>query len=235
MSGIIDHASPNHDARPAGTPVDILLLHYTGMPTGEEALARLCDPAAEVSAHYLVEEDGRVFRLVAEERRAGHAGVACWAGATDINARSIGIELVNPGHEFGYRPFPEPQMAALIPLCRAILARHPIPPERVLGHADVAPARKEDPGELFDWRRLAAEGIGFWPEAASEADAVGIRTVQDRLAAFGYCVEATGALDAQTRAVVRAFQRHFRPDAITGEIDGETAAVSRALATRAPL
>ena len=148
--------SPNHDARPAGGAIDMLLLHYTGMTSAEAALSRLCDAAAKVSAHYLIDEGGGVYALVAEERRAWHAGVACWAGEEDINACSIGIELVNPGHEFGYRAFPQAQMDAVTELCLDILRRHPIPGHRVLGHADVAPGRKEDPGELFDWAALAA-------------------------------------------------------------------------------
>ena len=226
---IIERPSPNHDARPDATTVDILLLHYTGMPTGPDALARLCDPVAKVSAHYCIEENGRIFRLVDENRRAWHAGVACWAGASNINARSIGIELVNPGHEFGYRAFPEPQMAALIPLCQAILARHPIPPHRVLGHADVAPTRKEDPGELFDWQRLAAEGIGVWPDAASKPPEPA--EARAALARFGYCVPQGGSTDDGSRAVVRAFQRHFRPAAVTGEIDRETAMLAHGLAS----
>ena len=223
---MIESPSPNHDARPDGGPIDILLLHYTGMPTARDALDRLRDPEAKVSAHYLIEEDGRVHRLVPEARRAWHAGVACWAGATDINARSIGIELVNPGHQFGYRPFPEPQMAALIPLCHGILARHPIPPERVLGHSDVAPTRKEDPGELFDWRRLARSGIGIWPQEA-DTTTLDLKTVQESLAAFGYCVPTSGDLDEPTRAVLRAFQRRFRPSAVTGKGDDETARLAR--------
>ena len=150
---IVERPSPNHDTR-GGQAIDILLLHYTGMPSGEEALERLCDPNAEpgrVSAHYCIDEAGTTYRLVAEEERAWHAGVASWAGATNINARSIGIELVNPGHEFGYRPFPEAQMHSLMTLSQDILRRHAIPARRVLGHSDVAPLRKEDPGELFDW------------------------------------------------------------------------------------
>lgn len=227
---MIESPSPNHDARPAGGPIDILLLHYTGMPTAAEALARMRDPAAKVSAHYMIDEDGTTHRLVAEERRAWHAGEACWAGARDINARSIGIELVNPGHEFGYRPFPEPQMAALIPLAKEILSRHPIPPARVLGHADVAPLRKEDPGELFDWQRLAAEGIGVWPEEqASTEEPPATAELQRQLVDFGYCLENTGELDEPTRAVLRAFQRHFRSSAVTGEADGETAVRLRSL------
>ncbi len=146
---IEQHPSPNHGPRAPGKPTDILLLHYTGMALPERALEWLCDPASQVSSHYLVFEDGRVVQLVDEARRAWHAGRSSWAGERDINSRSVGIEIVNPGHQFGYRPFPEPQIDALIALCRAILSRHPIPPERVLAHSDVAPDRKEDPGELF--------------------------------------------------------------------------------------
>lgn len=233
MAEIREAPSPNHDARPARTAVDILLLHYTGMKNGAEALARLRDPAAKVSVHYLIEEDGRVFRLVDEARRAWHAGVSCWRGAADVNARSIGIELVNPGHTCGYRPFPAAQMTALSALAKAILARHPIPPGRVLGHSDVAPARKRDPGELFDWRALAAAGIGLWPDAPSPADpAPGIAEIQAQLARFGYAVPRHGRLDDETRAVLAAFQRHFRPAAVTGEPDGETAARLAALLAR---
>jgi N-acetylmuramoyl-L-alanine amidase len=162
---IIPHPSPNQNARPGG--VDMLILHYTGMKTAAEALARLCDPAAEVSAHYMIDEDGTIYALVPEHRRAWHAGVSYWRGRENLNDVSIGIEIVNPGHEWGYRPFPERQIDALAELCRAILSRHPIPPENVVGHSDVAPDRKQDPGELFPWRHLAAQGIGVWP--ASEA------------------------------------------------------------------
>ena len=183
----LERPSPNHDARPDGLAVDILLLHYTGMTSGEAALARLCDPAAKVSAHYCIDEDGSVSRLVPEARRAWHAGAGHWAGAGDINARSIGIELVNPGHEFGYRAFPEAQMTALMALARDILARHPIPAARVLGHSDVAPLRKEDPGELFDWQGLAAAGIGLWPETpAEETDLPSDDAFKAGLARFGY-------------------------------------------------
>ncbi len=233
MPRFIDRPSPNHDARPPGQAVDILLLHYTDMESAKAALDRLCDPGAKVSAHYCVDEDGTVYRLVGEERRAWHAGAAGWAGASDINARSIGIELVNPGHSCGYRPFPEAQMAALIGLAKEVLARHPIPPARVLGHSDVAPARKQDPGELFDWRALAEAGIGLWPEATAPPDTPpDIAEVQARLARFGYAVPRHGSLDADTRAVLAAFQRHFRPAAVTGEVDGETAAKLDALLAR---
>ena len=158
----VDRPSPNQDDRD-GAGIDMLVLHYTGMPSGAAAIDRLCDPAAKVSAHYTVDEDGTVYAHVPEARRAWHAGVSHWAGAANINSRSIGIELVNPGHEFGYRPFPEAQIAALTTLCHGILLRHPIPSWRVLGHSDVAPARKDDPGELFPWKRLAEAGIGLWP------------------------------------------------------------------------
>ncbi|MFO1189119.1 MAG: N-acetylmuramoyl-L-alanine amidase [Alphaproteobacteria bacterium] len=212
---IDDIPSPNFDARAAGGPIDILLLHYTGMPSAADALERLCTPEVKVSAHYLIDEGGRITRLVAEDRRAWHAGVSSWAGATDINSRSIGIELANPGHEFGYRPFPSAQMQALVGLAHDIMSRHPIPARRVLGHSDVAPTRKLDPGELFDWPYLAARGIGAWPAtalvvappAASEGPAL--------LAAYGYDI-------ADPVAAVRAFQRHFRPDRIDGAFDSET-------------
>lgn len=205
----------------------MLILHYTGMVGAAVALDRLCDPAAKVSAHYLIEEDGRVWRLVPEDLRAWHAGVGFWRGERDINGLSIGIELVNPGHEFGYRPFPEPQMAALEDLARAILARHPIPPDKVLGHSDVAPSRKLDPGELFDWRRLAQAGIGLWPDEPANPDRApeerdGVVDLQHGLARFGYEVAPTGALDAETRCVLRAFQRHFRPERVDGVPDRET-------------
>ncbi len=223
---IRERPSPNRDARPAGRSVDILLLHYTGMRSAAAALDRLCDPAAKVGAHYLIEEDGAAWRLVPEELRAWHAGVASWAGASDINARSIGIELVNPGHEFGYRPFPEAQMAALERLAAGILTRHPIPPRRVLGHSDVAPARKEDPGERFDWARLARAGIGLWPDTAPpfvDGASPDLRALQADLARFGYGVPRSGALDHETRAVVAAFQRHFRPERVDGQPDPGTA------------
>ena len=236
----IEHPSPNHGPRPAGRPIDILLLHYTGMTSCAEALARLCDRATKVSAHYLVDEDGTCYRLVPEERRAWHAGESSWAGARDINSCSIGVELANPGHEFGYRPFPAAQMAALETLAKAILARRPIPPHRVLGHADVAPLRKQDPGELFDWARLARAGVGLWPAPGFKPDADGptlaagmagpaVRDLHRALRKFGYGVEATGDYDALTAAVVAAFQRHFRPGRIDGIADAETQSLLRHL------
>jgi N-acetylmuramoyl-L-alanine amidase len=207
--------SPNSDERAAGVPIDMLVIHYTGMETAAAALRRLTDAAAKVSAHYLIDEDGTVWQLVDEARRAWHAGAAYWRGCTDINGRSVGIELVNPGHEFGYRPFPEAQMASLITLATDILTRHPIPARNVVGHADIAPRRKADPGELFDWRRLAANGIGIWPAPSDICD-MNTDTVAARLAAVGYEV-------IDPIATLRAFQRHFRPARVNGRIDFETA------------
>ena len=227
---IIESPSPNHDQRPAGKAIDILLLHYTGMRDAEAALQRLRDPVAKVSSHYLIEEDGLIHRLVDESRRAWHAGVSYWAGERDINGVSIGIELVNPGHDFGYRAFPQPQMAALIELGQDILARHPIPASRVLGHCDVAPSRKIDPGELFDWQALAEAGIGLWPTPAPGP--MDLASVQRALARYGYEVEPVGAYDAATSDALQAFQRHFRPALIDGQADGETAALLHGLVKR---
>lgn len=207
-----DFRSPNFNGRD-GAQVDMLVLHYTGMETGLAALERLCDPEAEVSAHYLIEEDGTVYQLVDEAGRAWHAGVASWRGESNINSRSVGIELVNPGHEFGYRAFPETQMAALVPLCREIIGRHAIPARNVVGHSDVAPARKMDPGELFDWARLAADGIGLWPDMTG--DACGEDEAMWLLSSIGYDVR-------DEAAAVTAFQRHFRPAVVDGVLDVET-------------
>jgi N-acetylmuramoyl-L-alanine amidase len=220
---IVECPSPNRDERPAGTPIDILVLHYTGMKTGEEALARLTDPASKVSAHYTIDRDGRVYRHVAEDRRAWHAGVSYWAGEHNVNARSIGIELVNPGHEFGYVPFTDPQIESLIDLSRGIFARHPITPSRVVAHSDVAPARKEDPGELFSWKCLAEYGIGIWPDTRSPrcggtvAGIVAPDEAAATLAHFGYGVPP--AVDVPMEKVIAAFQRHYRTEKIDGVWD----------------
>ncbi len=216
---IVERPSPNHDARPEGAPVDILVLHYTGMRTAEEALARLCDPEAKVSAHYTIDRDGRVYAHVPEARRAWHAGVSWWAGECNVNARSIGIELVNPGHEFGYEPFPKPQISALIDLADGILARHPIPACRVIGHSDVAPARKMDPGELFPWPELAEFGIGLWPQFSPFARVA--ETDREAFARLGYGLAPH--VDVPFEAVVTAFQRHWRPAQVDGVFDDETA------------
>lgn len=219
MPGIADHPSPNHGPRAVGSVIDMLVLHYTGMKSAEAALARLCDPAAQVSAHYMIDEDGTILRLVDESRRAWHAGIAHWRGHRDVNSRSIGVELVNPGHEHGYRPFPEAQMAALIDLASGIIARHPIPARNVVGHSDIAPDRKTDPGELFDWQRLAERGLGLWP---TECDA-DIADIPGMLQQYGYNPENDAALGA--------FQRHFRPSKIDGQPDAECARLLAGLLT----
>ena len=193
------------------------------MQSAGASLERLCDPEAKVSAHYLIDEDGTVYGLVDEARRAWHAGVSYWEGATDINARSIGIELQNPGHEFGYRPFPEAQMVSLMDLCHGILTRHPIPPDRVLAHSDVAPQRKEDPGELFNWKRLAEAGIGRLPNTAVTAADPDDQEARTRLTGIGYDPEAP--LDA----VITAFQRHHRQTQVNGVIDAETMSLIQGL------
>jgi N-acetylmuramoyl-L-alanine amidase len=226
---IRERGSPNRNPRPEGGRIDMLVLHYTGMKSAAEAIDRLCDPAAKVSAHYVLEEDGTVWRLVEEGRRAWHAGESFWQGMRDINTASIGIELVNPGHEWGYRAFPEAQMAALEALSRELLRRHPIPPDRVVGHSDVAPLRKQDPGELFDWPRLARAGIGLWPTEPAPPP-VDVADAQALLGAIGYRVPSSGALDDETRQVLTAFQRRFRPGRIDGGLDDETGARLAAVA-----
>jgi N-acetylmuramoyl-L-alanine amidase len=236
---VIAAPSPNFDARRA--PPDMIVLHYTGMQTGEQALARLCDPSAKVSAHYMVEEDGRVFSLVDEARRAWHAGVSSWRGVTDTNGRSIGIELVNPGHEFGYRPFTSAQIAALTDLISEIRSRWTIEDALILGHSDVAPRRKQDPGELFPWRALAEAGHGLWfepPAAPGAALTVGgeglaVLALRGALVRLGYDLAQTGPFDNDLATVVTAFQRHWRPGACDGIADGETRARLMAL-LRAP-
>jgi len=228
---MIERPSPNHGDRRG--PVDMLLLHYTDMPRVEEAIDRLCDPAAQVSAHYVVAEDGRVWRLVDEERRAWHAGLSWWAGESDINSRSIGIEICNPGHSHGYRPFPEAQMLAVMALCRDILARHAIPPHRVLGHSDVAPGRKIDPGHLFDWRGLARAGIGIWPEILSPATLSEPEAVA-ALARIGYRVGGPGFADPLSRMAFDSFNRHWEPLALGQPFDPRSAAMLQQVAEMCP-
>jgi N-acetylmuramoyl-L-alanine amidase len=218
---LIDRPSPNFDARPYGGTIDMLVLHYTGMSSAAAALERLCDPAAKVSAHYTVDEDGTVYAHVSETLRAWHAGLSFWAGTRDVNGCSIGIEIVNPGHDYGYRAFPGAQIASLIDLCGGILRRHPIAPARVLGHSDVAPARKEDPGELFPWAKLAQADIGIWPDA--RAGDLG----PEALARYGYDP------DASQDKVIITFQRHFRPAKLNGQWDGECAGLLAGLLAEA--
>ena len=231
-------ASPNHGERRGHGPPNCLILHYTGMPTGEAALKALTDPASEVSAHYLVWEDGSIDQLVAETARAWHAGKASWKGESDLNSASIGIEIVNPGHDGGSPPFPDRQIEATIRLARDICARWRIPPERVLAHSDVAPARKRDPGEAFPWSALWRGGVGHWtapvalagsPLFAHEEEGPSVRALQAMLALYGYGVEITGVYDLKTRQAVAAFQRHFRPERVDGEADASTVATLKAL------
>jgi len=229
--------SPNHDERPAGILIDILILHYTGTQTAQVAIDRLRDPAARVSCHYVVEEYGSVLRMVPEERRAQHAGISYWRGHTGLNDRSIGIEVVNPGHEWGYRDFPVLQLAAVCDLCLSILSRHPIPARNIIGHSDVAPDRAQDPGERFEWQALAQNGIGLWPDGVPDLgsggtvrDAASLRDVRAALAEIGYRVVPEGPLDPALAAVLRAFQRHWRPEAVTGQADAGT--LARLLAVR---
>lgn len=219
---IIEAPSPNQDDRPAAVPIDMLILHYTGMRTGREALDRLRDPTAKVSSHYLVEEDGRIYRLVPEHRRAAHAGVSHWRGHGGLNARSIGIEIVNPGHEWGYRDFPALQMAAVCDLCLGILARHTIPARNVVAHSDVAPDRKQDPGELFDWQGLAANGVGLWP--TQDPPAPPAQDTPGLLGAIGY------RTDLPLPMLVAAFQRHWLPQRSDGIADAATRARIAAVA-----
>ncbi|HEX5326677.1 MAG TPA: N-acetylmuramoyl-L-alanine amidase [Acetobacteraceae bacterium] len=209
----------------------MLVLHYTGMKTAEEAIDRLRDPAARVSSHYVVDEDGAVLQLVPEERRAWHAGISYWRGHVGLNDRSVGIEIVNPGHEWGYRDFPVLQLAAVCDLCLSILSRHSISTRNVVGHSDVAPDRKEDPGEKFEWEALAQNGVGLWPAGVPDLgtgqpvrDAIGLREVRAALAEIGYRVAPEGPLDPALATVLRAFQRHWRPEAVTGQADAGTAA-----------
>src|SRR4051794_33758008 len=222
---------------------DMIVLHYTGMPDVEGALARLCTAGTDVSAHYVVLEDGRVVQCVQEAKRAWHAGVASWAGKEDINSCSIGIEIVNPGHDWGYPDFPLRQIAAVIALCRGIMLRRNIVAHRVLAHSDVAPARKQDPGEKFPWASLANSGVGHWvfpapvvPGEVLKSGATGddVRALQEALRRYGYGIEVSGKYDAPTVEVVTAFQRHFRPAKVDGIADRSTLATLQTLLEALP-
>jgi N-acetylmuramoyl-L-alanine amidase len=230
--------SLNHGERRNGRRPDMLLLHYTGMPDAQGALDWLCNPASQVSSHYFVFEDGRIAQLVPEARRAWHAGSGSWNDEPDINSCSIGVEIANPGHDGGLPPFPEAQIAAIIALARDIVGRWAIPPERVLAHSDVAPGRKQDPGERFPWETLHRAGIGHWVPPAPTGDGrlvsrgdrgVGVIAAQAMLSIYGYAVPQTGAFDEATEAVVAAFQRHFRPERVDGVVDRSTIRTLREL------
>ena len=221
MNAIIDTPSPNFDER--GAPISMIVLHYTGMQDAASAISLLANPDAKVSAHYVVTEDGQVVRMVAEEKRAWHAGRSHWRGVTDVNSASVGIEIVNPGHEFGYRPFPDEQIDALIPLMQGIKERYGITRGNVVGHSDIAPARKQDPGELFPWARLAKLRLALPRPTKNLMDPgwtdAGFLLALER---FGY--EVTDPLAATV-----AFQRRFRPELIDGTVDGECRAILLAL------
>ena len=230
--------SPNHGERKDARRPDMILLHYTGMPIETEALQWLCNPLSQVSSHYFVFEDGRILQLVPEARRAWHAGASIWAGETDINSSSIGIEIANAGHPGGLPPFGDAQMDSVIALAQDIAARWSMPPDRVLGHSDVAPGRKEDPGERFPWERLHRAGVGHWVPPAQIRDGrffargdegTPIEALQAMLAMYGYGVSISGVFDAATEAVVAAFQRHFRPERVDGVADASTITTLRDL------
>lgn len=238
MLSIIDHPSPNWNERPHDACIDTVVIHYTGMQSGDAALQRLCDPKAEVSAHYLIEEDGRLFRLVDEEKRAWHAGVSNWRGRENLNHNSIGIELVNPGHEFGYRPFPTLQIECLLSLLSHLKSCYNITGNGFVGHSDIAPGRKLDPGPLFPWKKLAENGFGLWPECdgqeldkilvhGQEIDPKGDYAIKlnKQLGIVGYHLDDTKSFNATHRSIVRAFQAHWRPETVSGLIDIGTAKV----------
>lgn len=235
--------SPNHGERKDGQQPSMLILHYTGMPDDGEALQWLCNPVSQVSAHYFVFPDGRVLQLVPEGRRAWHAGVSSWDGETDINSCSIGIEIANPGHPGGMPAYPDEQMASVAALAKDIVARWRIPATRVLGHSDVAPGRKLDPGETFPWRLLHEAGAGHWVPPASLRDGrffsrgdqgMPIEALQAMLAMYGYGVKINGIFDDDTEKVVAAFQRHFRPERVDGVADASTITTLRDLIARRP-
>lgn len=236
--------SPNFDERTL--PVSLLILHYTGMKTGGEALERMTDAEAKVSAHYMVEEDGQVFQLVDEDKRAWHAGVSEWQGESNINSNSIGIEIVNRGHDWpnedgSLAEYPDVQINAVIALCKEIISRHGS--LTLLGHSDIAPARKIDPGENFPWQGLAAAGLGYWPDVQSDDRRVlfeegsrdrGVAIVQRGLAHIGYGARVTGVMDEETKLIIEALQRRYRPDQIDGVVDIQTMDVIKALAEFRP-
>jgi N-acetylmuramoyl-L-alanine amidase len=235
--------SANYGDRSKGRLPDMIVLHYTGMPDVEGAITQLCSAGTDVSAHYIVLEDGRIVQCVPEARRAWHAGVSSWSGEEDINSCSIGIEIVNRGHDWGYPDFPSRQIAAVTALCRGIMLRRNVPTHRVLGHSDVAPARKKDPGEKFPWHSLANSGVGHWVQPAAivrgetlKLGSIGddVRDLQLALARYGYGLPATGKYDGLTMEVVAAFQRHFRPARVDGIADRSTFTTLHSLLSSLP-
>lgn len=235
--------SPNHGQRAGDIAPDMIILHYTGMSTADSALSWLCNVESQVSSHYFVHEDGRVAQLVPEARRAWHAGKSAWAGREDINSCSIGIEIANTGHPGGLPDYPEKQIAAVIELCRDCGQRWSIAPERVLGHSDIAPVRKVDPGEKFPWERLCLEGVGHWVAPAplgggrffQRGDSgQPVEALQSMLSLYGYNIEIDGEFGEKTWGVVSAFQRHFRPSQVDGIADSSTVDTLHRLLTALP-
>src|SRR3954468_10973914 len=235
--------SPNYGDRNKGRLPDMIVLHYTGMPDVEGAIAQLCTAGTDVSAHYIVLEDGRIVQCVPEAKRAWHAGASYWAGEEDINSCSIGVEIVNRGHDWGYPDFPSRQIAAVTALCRGIMLRRDVIAQRVVAHSDIAPARKQDPGEKFPWHSLAGSGVGHWvfpapivPGEVLKTGATGeeVRDLQEALRRYGYGLEASGKYDAPTAEVVTAFQRHFRPAKVDGIADRSTLTNLQALLPALP-
>jgi N-acetylmuramoyl-L-alanine amidase len=232
--------SENYGERRNGRTPDMIVLHYTGMADGNMAVHRLTTIGTEVSSHYIVHEDGRIIQSVQESRRAWHAGASAWAGEADINSCSIGVEIINGGHDYGLPPYPLRQIAAAIALCKGIIIRRNIPRHRVLGHSDISPGRKQDPGEKFPWALLAASGVGQYvipakivPGPAMTVGAAGdhVRALQEALASYGYGVTVSGIFDFATVEVVTAFQRHFRPALIDGIADVSTVTTLKNLLT----
>ena len=235
--------SPNHGERVAGQRPDCMVLHYTGMASKASAIDWLCDPASQVSCHYVVDEGGAVLQLVPEERRAWHAGLSYWRGRTDLNSASIGVEIVNTGHEGGLPSYPDMQIEAVIALCLDVAGRHHIPRDAILAHSDIAPGRKRDPGERFPWKRLHDRGLGLWvpPRPWRDGPALrpgdageGVADFQSALRLHGYGLERTGIFDVATEKVVRAFQLHFRPERVDGVADGGTLDTLAALSATYP-
>jgi N-acetylmuramoyl-L-alanine amidase len=235
--------SPNHGERLGYRRPEYVILHYTGMPSSDAAIALLRDPKAEVSSHYVIEEAGRVVQLVPESRRAWHAGQSSWRGVADMNSASIGVEICNAGHDGGLPAFPHAQIQSVAALCRDIARRYAIPPERFLPHSDIAPSRKRDPGEKFPWRELAQAGVGLWEEADTPCatsiygrgqEGSHVRALQTMLALYGYDLPASGVYDRDTEVVVAAFQRHFRAARVDGLADASTVGVLQKLLSTSP-
>lgn len=238
-----NYPTQNQDERPVNADISILVLHYTGMTTAKAALQRMQDPTVKVSAHWCIDEDGRVFSLVPERLRAWHAGLSYWRQNSLVNDISIGIELVNPGHENGYRPFPAKQMRSLTVLAKEILSRYSIPAQNVVGHSDISPHRKKDPGELFDWRRLSKSGIGLWPSGLNKSrsyfstlskgsEGSSVANLQTDLFEFGYGLNIDGIYGEESEAIITAFQRHFRQGRVDGIADNATIAILQNLLTQ---